>query len=165
MHHIDAEPQPFFELFVASTRRYASGMRQNVRQFSVVSLATAVLLGAGCAGTQPDPAAREWRDKLGNAIREPVATREQRDEHSRVMVTALDHDAIVGLNADQVRAAFGAGVPCAEESLCAEQGFSGDDLYYAVGHKADDKITQLPVLIVGFDAHGTVKRVYTLKTH
>lgn len=140
-------------------------MRQNVREFSLVSLAVAALLGAGCAATQPDPAAREWRDKLANAIREPVASREQRDEHSRVLVTAIDHDAIVGLNADQVRAAFGAGVPCSEASLCAEQGFSGDDLYYDIGQKADDQIKQLPVLIVGFDAHGTVKRVYTLKTH
>jgi hypothetical protein len=146
-------------------------MRHNARQFSVFSrefaaiAAVAVLLGAGCAGTQPDPTAREWRDKLGDAIREPVASREQRDEHSRVLVAAVDHDAVVGLNADQVRAALGPGQPCDGQSLCAEQGFSGDDLYYAIGQKADDKIKQLPVLIVGFDPHGTVKRVYTLKTH
>jgi hypothetical protein len=147
-------------------------MRYDARQFSVFSrefaaaAAVAALLGVGCAGThQPDPAAREWRDKLGNAIREPVASREQRDEHSRVLLAAVDHEAVVGLNSDQVRAALGPGEPCSGQSLCAEQGFAGDDLYYAIGQKADDKIKQLPVLIVGFDAHGTVKRVYTLKTH
>jgi hypothetical protein len=135
----------------------------------MVTLACAVvsgLLGVGCAGTtQPDPMAKEWRARLADAIREPVSTREQRDEHSRLMVEAVEHDAVVGLNADQLTAAFGAGIPCSEESLCAEQGFAGDDLYFAIGQKADDKIKQLPVLIVGFDPHGTVKRTYTLKTH
>ncbi len=146
-------------------------MRHDARQFSVVSrefaaaALVAALLGAGCAHTQLDPAAREWRAKLGDAIREPVSSREQRDEHSRVLVAAIDHDAIVGLNSDQVKAALGPGEPCSGQSLCAEQGFSGDALYYAIGQKTDDELKQLPVLIVGFDAHGAVKRVYTLKTH
>jgi hypothetical protein len=130
-----------------------------------VAAALAGGVAAACATTQPDPAARQWRTKLAEAIREPVATRDQRDLHSRVLMNAVDHDVVVGLNVDQVRAAFGPGEPCAGQSLCAEQGFSGDDLYYAVGQPADDKIKQLPVLIVGFDTHGTVKRIYTLKTH
>jgi hypothetical protein len=132
---------------------------------TLVSAALASGLGASCATTQPDPAAKEWRSKLADAIREPVASRDQRDEHSRVLVAAIDHDAIVGLTSDQVQAAFGPGEPCSGQALCAEQGFSGDDLYYAVGQPTDDKLKQLPVLIVGFDTHGTVKRVYTLKTH
>jgi hypothetical protein len=130
-----------------------------------VSAALAAGLGSACATTQPDPAAKEWRTKLADAIREPVTSRDERDLHSRVMMNAVDHDAVVGLNADQVRAAFGPGVPCSGQALCAEQGFSGDDLYYAIGQPTDDKIKQLPVLIVGFDTHGAVKRIYTLKTH
>jgi hypothetical protein len=140
----------------------------NVGRTRVPLLATAAIaleLAAGCAGTQPDPAAREWREKLAAAVREPVTTRDQRDDHSRVLVAAIDHDAILGLNSDQVKAALGPGEPCSGQALCAEQGFSGDDLYYAIGQPADDKIKQLPVLIVGFDMHGAVKRVYTLKTH
>lgn len=131
----------------------------------LVTAALAAGLGVGCATTQPDPTASEWRTKLANAIREPVATRDERDVHSRVLLDAVDHDAVVGLNADQVRAAFGPGEPCSGQALCAEQGFSGDDLYYAIGQPADGKIKQLPVLIVGFDTHAAVKRVYTLKTH
>jgi hypothetical protein len=132
------------------------------RKLTAVALAG---LAASCAASQPDPTAREWRSKLAGAIREPVATREQRDDHSRVLVAAVDHDAIVGLNADEIQAAFGPGEPCSGQALCSEQGFSGDDIYYAIGQKTDDKLKQLPVLIVGFDPHGKVKRVYTLKTH
>lgn len=135
------------------------------RWLFVVALHATIALGAGCASTQPDPAAKEWRGKLANAIREPVETRDQRDDHSRVMVAAVDHDALVGLNADQVRAALGAGKPCAGQSLCSQQGFGGDDLYYAVGQDTNDEIKQLPVLIVGFDTHGNVNRTWTLKTH
>jgi hypothetical protein len=132
---------------------------------AVVSAALAPRLAAGCATTQPDPAAKEWRSKLADAIREPVASRDQRDQHSRLLIAAIDHDAIVGLNSDEVKAAFGPCEPCSGQALCAEQGFSGDDLYYAVGQPTDDKLKQLPVLIIGFDTRGTVKRVYTLKTH
>jgi hypothetical protein len=77
----------------------------------------------------------------------------------------VEHDAVEGLDLSQVQAAFGQGQPCSGQALCAEQGFAGDDLYFPVGEAADDSITQLPVLIVGFDTHGHVKRVYTLKTH
>jgi len=94
-----------------------------------------------------------------------VSTRTQRDEHSRVLLDAIAHDALEGLNLAQVQAQFGQGQPCSEQALCAEQGFSGDDLYFEIGEIADDSIKQLPVLIVGFDTHGGVKRVYTLKTH
>lgn len=128
-------------------------------------MSLAISFIAGCAAAKPDPNAAEWRSKLANAIKEPVATRDQRDEHSRVLVAAIDHDALEGLNSDQIQAAFGPGEPCSGQALCAEQGFASDDLYYAVGEPSDDKIKQLPVLIVGFDPHGTVKRVYTLKTH
>jgi hypothetical protein len=143
--------------------RWPNAGRSWVR--TLVSGGLAAGLAASCATTQPDPAAKEWRAKLSDAIREPVASRDQRDEHSRVLIAAIDHDAIVGLTSDQVQAAFGPGEPCSGQALCAEQGFSGDDLYYAIGQPKDDKVKQLPALIVGFDTHGTVKRIYTLKTH
>ncbi|HKU45168.1 MAG TPA: hypothetical protein VJR89_43710 [Polyangiales bacterium] len=120
---------------------------------------------AACAPQKPDPTAAAWRERLQAAMQERVSTRTQRDEHSRVLVEAVEHDALEGLNADQVQAAFGQGQPCSEQELCSKQGFAGDDLYYPIGEAADDSIKQLPVLIVGFDTHGTVKRVYTLKTH
>jgi hypothetical protein len=121
-------------------------------------------LGFGCAAARPDPAAAEWRKKLQAAMQAPVADRTQRDQNSRVLTDAVAHDALTGLNLSDVQAMFGQGQPCSEQSLCAEQGFSGDDLYYAIGQLENDKLKQLPVLIVGFDTHGLVKRVYTLST-
>ena len=131
---------------------------------SLCTLASFSLLLA-CGPKGPDPTAAAWRDKLQGLMQERVSTRTQRDEHSRVLVDAVEHDAFEGLNLDQVQQKFGRGQPCSEQALCAEQGFSGDDLYYEIGEIADDSIKQLPVLIVGFDTHGTVKRVYTMKTH
>jgi hypothetical protein len=120
---------------------------------------------AACAPKGPDPTAAAWRERLQALMQERVSTRAQRDEHSRVLVDAVEHDALEGLDLAQVQAQFGHGQPCSEQALCAEQGFSGDDLYFQIGEIADDSIKQLPVLIVGFDTHGMVKRVYTLKTH
>ena len=120
---------------------------------------------SACAPAQPDPTAAAWRDKLQAAMQERVSTRTQRDANSHVLVDAVEHDAFEGLNLADVQAKFGHGQPCSEQALCSEQGFSGDDLYFEIGEKADDSIKQLPVLIVGFDTHGAVKRVYTLKTH
>jgi hypothetical protein len=131
------------------------------------STCTFALFGllVACAPAQPDPTAAAWRSRLQELMQERVSTRTQRDEHSRVLVDAVAHDAFEGLNLAQVQAQFGQGQPCSGQALCAEQGFSGDDLYFPIGEIADDSIKQLPVLIVGFDTHGNVKRVYTLKTH
>ena len=41
----------------------------------------------------------------------------------------------------------------------------GEELLADMGKFKDPAIKQLPVLIVGFNAHGYVNRVYTLKTH
>lgn len=138
-------------------------------QANRVWLVSSLLLGlsnaSACAPAQPDPTAREWRERLATAMQAKVATREQRDENSRVLVEAIDHDALEGMNLAEIQARFGQGEPCSGQSLCAEQGFSGDDLYFAIGERTDDSIKQLPALIVGFDSHGGVKRVYTLRTH
>ncbi len=128
-------------------------------------LAVSLASSGSCAKVGPDPTAREWRSRLANAMQAKVATREQRDENSKVLVEAVEHDAVQGLNLAEVQAAFGQGQPCSTQSLCAEQGFAGDDLYFPIGERADDAIKQLPALIIGFDPHGGVKRVYTLKTH
>ena len=118
----------------------------------------------GCAGSQPDANAAQWRARLREAMQVQVQTREQRSELSRVLVDAVDHDALTALTLAQVQAIFGHGQPCAGYQLCADQGFAGDDLYYPIGELRTDSIKQLPVLIVGFDTHGHVRRVYTLRT-
>jgi hypothetical protein len=65
----------------------------------------------------------------------------------------------------EVQAVLGRGNACQSSELCSEKGFSGDDVYYVVGQAADEKIKQLPTLILGLDPKGYVKRVYTLRTH
>jgi len=131
----------------------------------VGALGVLVALGAGCASSQPDAAAGQWRTRLRNAMSVSVETRQERDRLSHVLVDAVEHDALEGLNLGEVQAAFGQGLSCADNSLCAEQGFTSDALYFPIGQVADDSIKQLPVLIVGFDGHGNIKRVYTLRTH
>ena len=54
-----------------------------------MAAALAAGIAAACATTQPDPTARQWRTKLADAIREPVATRDERDLHSRVLMNAV----------------------------------------------------------------------------
>jgi hypothetical protein len=131
-------------------------------------IAISLLLGlvaAGCAKAGPDPAAGEYRERLRAAMEVEVKDRVTRDDNSRVLVEAVEHDALEGLNLGEVQAAFGQGLSCASNTLCAAQGFTSDDLWFPIGQRSGHEPKQLPILIVGFDTHGLVKRVYTLKTH
>jgi hypothetical protein len=128
------------------------------------SLYFSALVCVACA-SGPELRPETWRARLRDALSEPVPTRERRDELSRVLVDAVDSGAFDRLTRPEVQAALGAGLACESYELCARQGFEGSDWYYLVGHATDERITQLPVLIVGFDPHDRVKRVYTLRTH
>jgi hypothetical protein len=119
---------------------------------------------AACA-TKPEGRPEEWRARLRHAMREEVHTRDQRDQLSRVMVQAVEAGALERLSMPELEAALGLGTECAGYDLCDQQGFSGADWYYLIGQAKDPDIKQLPVLIVGFNPHGYVNRVYTMKTH
>jgi hypothetical protein len=123
------------------------------------------LLGTGCAGGNAEASPADLRAQLRSAMQREVSTREVRDELSHVLVEAADGGALDRLTRPEVQAAFGPGLACETYSLCQDQGFAGSDWYYPIGHTSDPKIKQLPVLIVGFDPHDNVSRVYTLKTH
>jgi hypothetical protein len=120
---------------------------------------------AACATAKPAGRPDEWRVRLRRAIAEEVNTREQRDQLSRVMLQAVEAGALERLSMAELEAALGLGTECAGNELCDQQGFSGGDWYYLIGQLKDPAIKQLPVLIVGFNSHGYVSRVYTLKTH
>ncbi|HMI94855.1 MAG TPA: hypothetical protein VK509_25955 [Polyangiales bacterium] len=125
----------------------------------------AVLAGAvGCGASLSDAQAREQRSKLRALLGEPVATRDQRDQHSRTMVEVADSGALNGLNQEQLRATIGRGIACRAE-ICSQNGFSESDWYYEVGVAQNEEIKQLPVLIIGFDPRGRAARIWTLKTH
>ena len=94
-----------------------------------------------------------------------VSTREDRDRLSRVMVDAVDAGALEGLSMASLESAFGRGASCAGNALCEQNGFSGGDWHYSVGHTSEPSIKQMPILIIGFTPHRYVGRVFTLKTH
>jgi len=118
-----------------------------------------------CASQSNQLTVGQARDKLRAGFSRPIHTRDERDDASRVMVEAVEHAELERMTFPEVQATFGLGHVCQADDLCASKGFSGDDVYYVMGQPADDKIKLLPTLIFGFDPHGHVKRVYTLKTH
>jgi hypothetical protein len=118
----------------------------------------------GCAGSGSEIKPEVWRARLRSAMDESVDSRERRDQLSRVMIDATGSGALDRLMRPDVQAAFGPGLSCDGYELCAKQGFQGSDWYYPIGHATTDKIKQLPVLIIGFDTHDRVSRVYTLRT-
>jgi len=129
-------------------------------------LTAAVLSCAGCASSGDQLGAAQARDRLRSAMQTSVATREQRDAQSRLLVDEVERAQLERLTLSEVEAALGHGNSCRVSDLCEAQGFGPDDWYYPIGQIADDKkIKQLPTLIVGFDQHGRVKRVFSLRTH
>jgi hypothetical protein len=142
-------------------------MRQRytrLRISGLIALAALALVGA-CSSQSDQLRAAQARDKLRAALNTPVHTREERDDQSRLMVDAVEHAELERMTQSDVQAALGMGNTCQVSDLCSKQGFRGDDMYYVIGQAADDKIKQMPTLIVGFDPHGHVKRVFTLRTH
>jgi hypothetical protein len=123
------------------------------------------LCSAACASGASVDTAAQWRERLHAAMFENVATRDQRDRLSRLMMDAVAGADIERMDLTQVQAAFGHGNACQSSSLCAEQGFNDEDVYYTIGVATDASIKQLPTLIIGYDQHAHVKRVYTLHTH
>jgi len=135
----------------------------NIGAWRVVALAACSIVG--CATSKSEGRPDEWRARLRHAMTEEVHTRDQRDQLSRAMLEAVEASALERLSMDELEAALGRGTECAGYDLCDQQGFSGSDWYYLIGQAKDPAIKQLPVLIVGFNPHGYVNRVYTLKTH
>jgi hypothetical protein len=118
-----------------------------------------------CASQSDQMAVAQARDKLRDALNRPVHTREERDDQSRLLLDTVEHAELERMTLSEVQAALGLGNACQASVLCSAQGFTGDDVYYVVGQAEDNRIKQMPTLILGFDPHGHVKRVFTLRTH
>jgi len=134
----------------------------------VIAFALCVITSgvSACASSEADQlAVAQARDKLRAALNRPVHTRDERDDQSRLLVSAVEDAQLERLSLAEVQAALGRGHVCQASELCAAKGFSGDDVYYVIGQSEDDKIKQLPTLILGFDQHGRVQRVFTMRTH
>ena len=129
--------------------------------FAVFFALQVTLLGCGGGGAEIRP--EQWRSRLGDAMSEPVGSRDARDAQSRLLEQAVDEGEIDGLNKLEVQAAFGPGKACRLE-ICSDHGFSGDDWSWEIGNTTNDEVKQLPILIVGF-VRGMVARVWTLTTH
>lgn len=118
----------------------------------------------GCGGTLSDVEARQARQRLRAAMDTEVATREQRDQQSRLLADVAASGALDDLDYSELRAAFGPGQACRSD-LCESKGFSETDWFYEIGRSSSDDVKQVPVLIFGFDSRGRVARVFTLTTH
>jgi hypothetical protein len=126
-------------------------------------LALSLVLG-GCAASLAPAEAMQLRRDLHAAMQQPVTTREQRDQHSRLLADVADRGALQHLDEANLRAAFGAGKAC-RIPLCEQHGFSESDWYYEIGQLEEPKLKQLPVLIIGFDPQRRAARIWTLTTH
>ena len=134
------------------------------RPAHAIGLVAAVATLAACGGGLSDAQAHQLRARLREKMDEPVANRDQRDQHSRTMAEVAESGALNGLNQDQLRSAIGRGAACRME-ICAKNGFRESDWYYEVGVAESKDIKQMPVLIIGFDPRGRAARVWTLTTH
>jgi hypothetical protein len=133
-------------------------------KYLVLLMAAGTVLSA-CASAGDPQRIASARDHLRAAMQTSVATREQRDAQSRLLVQEVEAAQLERLTLSEIEAALGHGNSCRVSDLCAAQGFGPDDWYYPIGQVADEKIKQLPTLIIGFDPHGRAMRVFTLRTH
>ncbi len=102
---------------------------------------------------------------LRDALDEPVEDAEAADRHSRAVQQVVDADALQGLRRFEVQERLGRGDPCSRHPRCAELGFEPDDWFYGVGALGGGYPGPVPSLIVGFDHHGVVVRVWNLRLH
>jgi hypothetical protein len=132
---------------------------------SMVARMIVVALLQSCASAgQGQLRAGEERDKLRRAMQVSVDSRARRDQQSQLLADSAQRADLETMNRDSVRAAFGAGRACGLE-ICRKQGFSDSDWYYEIGVIGGEQVKQLPLLMLSFDPHGHVKRVFTLTTH
>ncbi|MCS6799000.1 MAG: hypothetical protein NZ898_10795 [Myxococcota bacterium] len=127
-----------------------------------VALMAISTLVAGCGG--PSLAREEHWRRLAEAMRTPVRTRDDSAAASRTVQAAVDDGALDDLSRAEVEARIGRGDPCSRHPRCAELGFEDDDWFYTVGDTSEAG-AQPPLLIVGFDVSGRVRRVWNLRTH
>jgi hypothetical protein len=127
-------------------------------------LATLSLVLGACAASLTPAEVTQLRRELRAAMQQPVTTREQRDQHSRLLADAAGRGALQHLDEAELRSAFGPGNAC-RIPLCEQHGFTESDWYYEIGQLEEPKLKQLPVLIVGFDPQRRAARIWTLTTH
>jgi hypothetical protein len=135
--------------------------RANIAAAVVAMLA---LVLAACGASLSPAEAMQQRQRLRAAMQQPVSTREQRDDQSRLLADVVNKGALQKMSMEDVRAAFGPGRACRID-LCSKHGFTDADWYYDIGVIEGDQVKQLPVLIVGFDPQGRAARIWTLTTH
>jgi hypothetical protein len=119
---------------------------------------------AGCASGSSELRADQARRELQHALQVPVDSKERRDEQSRVLADSVASAELERLDRPRVRALLGPGQAC-ELALCQRHGFGSNDWYYEIGVLQDPQVKQLPLLMLSFDPHQRVTRVFTLTTH
>ncbi|MEY4575773.1 MAG: hypothetical protein RL701_476 [Pseudomonadota bacterium] len=94
----------------------------------------------------------------------PVPDKDKRDEQSHLLADSVAYADLERMDRGSVRTALGEGKACTL-SVCAANGFYETDWYYELGILQNEKVKQLPLLLLGFDLHDRVTHVFTLTTH
>jgi hypothetical protein len=134
----------------------------NASWIAACTLLTELL--SGCAGSHSEAQAHAALTQLQSAMHAAVGDRTERDEQSRLLADSVERADLERMDRDSVRTAFGPGKPCAIK-VCEVNGFAPSDWYYEIGVSNNERIAQLPLLILAFDPHEHVKRVFAFTTH
>ena len=126
------------------------------------ALALPLLVACG-GGPQVPP--DQLLAELARARETPVSSGEESATHSRLVQDVVDADALQDLRRFEVEEKIGRGEPCSRHPRCGQLGFQADDWFYPIGAMGEGYGGPVPLLIVGFDRHGAVDRVWTLRTH
>lgn len=132
---------------------------------TVASVCLPLLIGASaCAGAPARPKDELFAD-FNRLSAKPLVTRDDGDAASRIAEELASSHALDRMTRLEVMQAIGRGDDCVRHRDCAEHGFLDNDWHYTVGQPSAEFAGNVPVLIVGFDGHGDVERVWNLRTH
>lgn len=139
---------------------------RSTRPVPVLILLVFPFLFVGCGASGGGSLGRtDAMARLNAAIGAPIESSEQGQENSRLVQRIVEEGWLEALFRHEVADLIGQGSPCAAHPTCAEQGFSGDDWYFAVGTTGTQGPVLVPALILGFDGTGRVARIYYQRTH
>lgn len=121
----------------------------------------AACLWVGCGGASR--VTDTTYQRLQEMTNTPVETQSQSAHRSQILEAALNESAFANMTREQVLAKIGRGDDCSRHTECSRQGFFDDDWYYTMGASGSNYAP--PVLILGFDRFGRVKRTWNMRTH
>ena len=130
-----------------------------MRSRAVLWFGLVVVFACGGASRVTD----ETYKRLRSMTETPVETQSESAHRSQFLEAALNERAFANMTRAEVQQRIGQGDDCSRHSECKRQGFFDDDWYFTMGAQGSNYAP--PVLIIGFDQFGRVKRTWNMRTH